>query len=241
MPADIPQRRLFFTRNADANTGQQRNLLLGGYIRGGKVEIYKCLRLYSSVWQWRLALVAMKLTQKGYGLHLVVDERVGVLGLKLVDELDDVAVAVLAKVLGAHVCQLILALDEVDADLALLHQFLLEKYLSLMCFARRLQVRLPATCSADVLSIYSGTLPKLSSKPSSNIMLEQNTAYFLARATATGFTSIVDCAVSLCSPTLRMIAALASVTVCDDVELPLSGLLPQLASEKAESRKPPPL
>ena len=35
--------------------------------------------------------------------------------------------AVLAKVLGAEVCQLILALDVVDANLALLHQFLHEK------------------------------------------------------------------------------------------------------------------
>ena len=69
----------------------------------------------------------MKLTQKDYGLPLVVDECVGVLSLKRVDELNDVAVAVLAKVLGAHVCQLILALDVVDADLALLHQFLHEK------------------------------------------------------------------------------------------------------------------
>ena len=37
-------------------------------------------------------------------------------------------------------------------------------------------MRLPATCSADMLSMYSGTLPKLLSKPSFNIMLEHNTA-----------------------------------------------------------------
>ena len=42
-------------------------------------------------------------------------------------ELDEVAVTVLAKVLGAQVRQLILALDVVDADLALLHQFLDKK------------------------------------------------------------------------------------------------------------------
>ena len=44
-----------------------------------------------------------------------------------VDELDDVAMTVLTKVLSAQVCQLFLALDVVDADLALLQQFLHEK------------------------------------------------------------------------------------------------------------------
>ena len=44
-------------------------------------------------------------------------------------------------------------------------------------------MQLPATCSTDVLSMYSGTLPKLSSKSSPNIMLEQKTASFIARAT----------------------------------------------------------
>ena len=41
--------------------------------------------------------------KKDCGLPLVVDEVIGVLSLKLVDELDGVAVAVLAKVLGTHV------------------------------------------------------------------------------------------------------------------------------------------
>ena len=45
----------------------------------------------------------------------------------MLDEVDDVSVTVLAKVLGAHVRQLILPLDDgVDADIAL-HQFLHEK------------------------------------------------------------------------------------------------------------------
>ena len=67
------------------------------------------------------------LTHKDYGLPLVVDELVGVSSLKVVDELDEVAVMVLAMVLGAQeVCQLTLALDVVDADLAL-HQYLHEK------------------------------------------------------------------------------------------------------------------
>ena len=55
------------------------------------------------------------------------DELIGVLSLELVHELDNVAVTVLVKGLGVHVCQLILALGVVDADLALLQQFLREK------------------------------------------------------------------------------------------------------------------
>ena len=54
-------------------------------------------------------------------------ELVGVLSLQLVDELDEVAVIVPAKVLGAQVHQLNLGLDVVDANLALLHQLLHEK------------------------------------------------------------------------------------------------------------------
>ena len=53
-------------------------------------------------------------------------ELVGVLSLKLADEFNEVAVTVLAKVLGAQIHQLILGLDVVDADLALLHQLLRE-------------------------------------------------------------------------------------------------------------------
>ena len=67
------------------------------------------------------------LTHKDDGLPLVVDELVGVSSLKVVDELDEVTVTVLAMVLGAQeVRQLTLALDVVDADLAL-HQFLHEE------------------------------------------------------------------------------------------------------------------
>ena len=58
---------------------------------------------------------------------MVVDELIGVPSFKLADELDKVAVAVLAMMLGAQICQLILALDVADADLALLHQYLYEK------------------------------------------------------------------------------------------------------------------
>ena len=68
-------------------------------------------------------------------------------------------------------------------------------------------------------------------------MLEQNTAFSIVRATATSSASIVDCAVSSCSPTLKLIGALVSITMHDDVDLPLSKFVPQLASEKAASLK----
>ena len=66
------------------------------------------------------------LAQEDDGLPLVGDELVGVSSLKAVDGLDEVVVTVLAMVIVAQVRQLTLALDVVDADLAL-HQFLHEK------------------------------------------------------------------------------------------------------------------
>ena len=66
------------------------------------------------------------LTHKDDGLPLAVDELVGVSSLKVVDELDEVAVTALAMMFGAQVRQLTLTLDVVDADLAL-YKFLHEK------------------------------------------------------------------------------------------------------------------
>ena len=87
--------------------------------------VYLCKQLRST-----LKIVTntqVLLTHKDDGLPLVVDELVGVSSLKVVDELDEVAVAVLPMVLGAQeVRQLTLASDVVDADLAL-HQFLHEQ------------------------------------------------------------------------------------------------------------------
>ena len=75
--------------------------------------------------------------------------------------------------------------------------------------------------STDVLSICGDTLPKLSPKLSFDIMLEQNAASsFIVRAAATSSASIVGCAVSPCSSTLKMIGTLATVTMYDDVDLP---------------------
>ena len=76
-------------------------------------------------------------------------------------------------------------------------------------------------CSAHVLSICSGTLPKLLPRVSSDIMLEQNIASsFTVRATATSSASIVGCAVSPCSSTLKMIGVLATFAMYDEVDLP---------------------
>ena len=61
------------------------------------------------------------------GLPLEDGELIGFLCLKLVDELDEVALTVLAKVLGAQIRQLIHGLDAVNADFVLLHQLLYEK------------------------------------------------------------------------------------------------------------------
>ena len=116
------------------------------------------------------------IVQEGGGFLLVFGELVFDSSLKLVDELDEVAVTVLTQVFGAHVCQLIFALDVVDTDLH--------------CQSCRLK-----------LYLHRGLY---------------------------GY-----------SATLKLIGALASSTMYDDVDLPLSGLLLQLASEKAASRKPP--
>ena len=84
-----------------------------------------------------MANTQVLLTHKDDGLPSVVDELVGVSSLKVVDELDEVTVTVLAMVLGAQeVRQLTLALDVVDVDFAL-HQFLHKKeHPSAICFAR---------------------------------------------------------------------------------------------------------
>ena len=88
-------------------------------------------------------------------------------------------------------------------------------------------------CNVEVLLImYNGTLLNHFSKPGSTFMLEQNTASFMVSAAATSSASIVDCAVRLWRPNLMLIRPLVSITVYDnDVDLPLSGLLPRFASE----------
>ena len=186
-----------------------------------------------------------ELTQKDDGipledddLPLENDELVGVLSLKHVDELDEVAVTVLAQVFCAQVPQLTFALDVVDGDLALYHQFLNQKILQrdMLC------ARNAGTVTGDVqrrrvIDVQWHAIEALIEAQLQH-HIEQNTAFFIARATATSPTSIVDCAVSPCSPILKIIGALASITMYGDVDLPLSGLLPQLASDKAVRLKP---
>ena len=87
--------------------------------------MHRCIKLQSSLKS--MSNTQAFLAQRDGGLPLEDYELVDVLSLKLVYELYEVAVLVLAKVLGAQVCQLILAVDVVDADLALLHLFLHEK------------------------------------------------------------------------------------------------------------------
>ena len=103
-------------------------------------------------------------------------------------------------------------------------------YFSAMCFTREAYVQLPATCNVEVFSRYNDTLLNHFLKPSFTIMLKQNTALFMVSAAVTSFASIVYCAVRLWGPTLKLIGSMASITIYKDVDLPLSGLLPQFAS-----------
>ena len=68
-----------------------------------------------------MSITQVFLAQSDDDIPLEDDERVGSLNLKLVDELDEITVTVIAKELGAQFFQLILALDVVDAGLALPH------------------------------------------------------------------------------------------------------------------------
>ena len=61
-----------------------------------------------------------------------------------------------------------------------------------------------------MLSIYSVALSKRVPNPSSFIMLEQNSASFIAGAAATSSASIVNYAVNPCSPTLKLTGAFVS-------------------------------
>ena len=68
-------------------------------------------------------------------------------------------------------------------------------------------------------------------KPSSVMVLEHNTASFMVSAAATSSASIVDCAVRLWRPILKVMGPLASITIYEDVDLPSSEFLSQFASE----------
>ena len=58
-----------------------------------------------------------------------------------------------------------------------------------------------------VVDVYRNMF-ELGSKPQPFIMFEQHTAFFMASAPATSSASIVDIALSLCGPVLRLMGAL---------------------------------
>ena len=83
----------------------------------------------------------------------------------------------------------------------------------------------------EVLLRYNGTLLNPFLKPSSTIMLEQDTASVMVGTASTSSASIVDCAVRLWGPTLKLMGSSTSIMIYEDVNLSLSGLLPHFVSE----------
>ena len=81
-----------------------------------------------------------------------------------------------------------------------------------------LWVRFPATYRARVLSIYTVVHIYEARAESQLPQLEQNTASFAASATATSSTSMVGCAVSPCSPTLKLSGAFENKTIHEDID-----------------------
>ena len=170
------------------------------------------------------------------GLPLEDNELLGVVSLYLVDKLDNVAVTVLAEVLGAQVRQPILGLDVRGADLAVLHQLLHEN-------VPQRDVLCAKTVGAVADDIQRRRVIGLQRHAGKALVGAQHQLHVGAEhhllQCPTSSASIVDCAVSPCSPIVKLIGALACITMHDDVDLPLSGSLPQLVSEKAASLRPP--
>lgn len=69
--------------------------------------------------------------------------------------------------------------------------FWVNNYHRATCFILELLPRFSATCRADMLSMYTGTLSKNLQNPSSFKMFDQNTASYIARVAATKFASIL--------------------------------------------------
>ena len=66
-----------------------------------------------------------------------------------------------------------------------------------------------------------------------------NPSPFIAISAATSSAPTVDCAVNPCSPILKPTGELERKTIYEDIEIRLSGLLPQFASKNVVSLKPP--
>lgn len=62
--------------------------------------------------------------------------------------------------------------------------------------------------------------------PSSFIVFEQNADPFIVCAVANNSASILDYIISPCSPTFKLAGAFESMTIYEDVDLPLSIWLP---------------
>lgn len=87
--------------------------------------------------------------------------------------------------------------------------------------------------------MYTGTLSKSVPDLSFFVISEQKSDSFIANAAVTNFILLVGCAVSSCSSTLKVIEAFGKLTIYEDVDLPLLGLLLKFASENSVSLNSP--
>ena len=141
--------------------------------------------------------------------------------------------------LSAQIIQLILGLDVVNADLALLLQLVHKKV-----FQRDvLYTRNVGAVAGDMQRRRVVNVQRHAAEALVEVQLQHHSgaehSLFQCQSCRTSVSSIVYCSVSPCSPTLKLIGALTSITMYEVVDLPLLGLLPQSTSEKAASLKPP--
>ena len=87
----------------------------------------------------------------------------------------------------------------------------IKKKRNAMCLVLKLKDRFPNACRVAVLSQYTGICSNSVPNPSSVSILNQNTAFFIARVDATSSVCMVDIAVRPCSPDLKLIGAIASI------------------------------
>lgn len=155
--------------------------------------------------------------------------------LECVDQLDEVAVSVFAEVLGPYNGKLVLGLDMTNLLFSPLDQLLEEEVPQSYPRAqlascrsgcrRREKLRCCRHRREQNQCAYQA--------PGRALMLEQQTTSFMASAAATDLASTVDYTVNLCSPTLEMIGSFEKRTIYDEIDFPMSGLLPQVALENA--------
>ena len=84
----------------------------------------------------------------------------------------------------------------------------------------------------------SGTWSKHMPNPSSFIMFEEDIASFITSVAATTSASTLDCPVRPCNPALKLTGAFEREIKYNDIDLLLSELLPEFASEKIIRLKP---